>query len=286
MSPGGGQYGRLLSEAASRLAIPLVALDPSLLAPAKQISAVSLLHPTLSHVEGSYTNADDIKKIVERVNILTIEIEHVNVQALFEIRDAYRTTGGYLGKGVTIFPSPETIAIVQDKLSQKQFLRNLDILVTDFVKLSEPTVNGVAQAAETLGWPLLLKARRQAYDGRGNSLIHATADAQRALDTLHGQLYAERYVANIVREIVVILVRGADGDIRSYGAVENVHVGRIGHLVRAPLRHSDSDVSVRAQSQAEKAIRSLPDGAVGVFGVEFFLLSDGTFEIMVASYLQ
>ncbi|KAJ9205094.1 hypothetical protein DTO164E3_1717 [Paecilomyces variotii] len=272
---GGGQYGRLLSEAASRLSIPVLALDPSPAAPTKQISAASLLNSSLTHVDGSYTNPNDIHSLAERVDVLTVEIEHVDVQALFQIRDKYSTTGGNLGKGIKIFPSPETIAIVQDKLLQKQLLRKADIPVADFIDLPDPTVESVSQAAKTLGLPLLLKSRRQAYDGRGNFLIRDLDDIQLGLDKLKAPLFAERYATNVTHEVVVVLVRNVKGEIRSYGAVENVHAGKIGHLVRAPLRQGGKDVAIRAQSIAEKVIRSLPDGAVGVFGVEFFLLDDG-----------
>ncbi|KAJ9390939.1 hypothetical protein DTO282F9_891 [Paecilomyces variotii] len=263
---GGGQYGRLLSEAASRLSIPVLALDPSPAAPTKQISAASLLNSSLTHVDGSYTNPNDIHSLAERVDVLTVEIEHVDVQALFQIRDKYSTTGGNLGKGIEIFPSPETIAIFQDKLLQKQLLRKADIPVADFIDLPDPTVENVSQAAKTLGLPLLLKSRRQAYDGRGNFLIRDLDDIQLGLDKLKAPLFAERYATNVTHEVVVILVRNAKGEIRSYGAVENVHAGKIGHLVRAPLRQGGKDVAIRAQSIAEKVISSLPDGAVGVFG--------------------
>ncbi|KAJ9361786.1 hypothetical protein DTO280E4_3619 [Paecilomyces variotii] len=266
---GGGQYGRLLSEAASRLSIPVLALDPSPAAPTKQISAASLLNSSLTHVDGSYTNPNDIHSLAERVDVLTVEIEHVDVQALFQIRDKYSTTGGNLGKGIEIFPSPETIAIVQDKLLQKQLLRKADIPVADFIDLPDPTVESVSQAAKTLGLPLLLKSRRQAYDGRGNFLIRDLDDVQLGLDKLKAPLFAERYATNVTHEVVVVLVRNAKGEIRSYGAVENVHAGKIGHLVRAPLRQGGKDVAIRAQSIAEKVISSLPDGAVGVFGALF-----------------
>ena len=142
--------------------------------------------------------------------------------------------------------------------------------------LPNPSVENVIQASQTLGLPLLLKARRQAYDGRGNSLVRNLADAQANIDTLHGPLYAERYEEGIVSEIAVVLVRATNGEVRNYGAVENVKVGKIGHLVRAPLRQGSGDVSRRVQELAEKAVHSLPEGAVGVFGVEFFLLADGT----------
>ena len=97
------------------------------------------------------------------------------------------------------------------------------------------------------------------------------------LDTLRGPLYAEKYVPEIAREVVVVLVRNSAGEVRNYGVVENVHAGKIGHLVRAPLRHPDNHVSALAKSRAEKIVNSLPAGAVGVFGVEFFLLADGTY---------
>ncbi|KAJ9294878.1 hypothetical protein DTO271G3_6440 [Paecilomyces variotii] len=272
---GGGQYGRLLSEAASRLSIPVLALDPSPAAPTKQISAASLLNSSLTHVDGSYTNPSDIHSLAERVDVLTVEIEHVDVQTLFQIRDKYSTTGGNLGKGIEIYPSPETIAIVQDKLLQKQLLKKANIPVADFIDLPDPTAENVSQAAKTLGLPLLLKSRRQAYDGRGNFLIRNFDDVKLGLDKLKAPLFAESYATNVTHEVVVVLVRNVKGEIRSYGAVENVHAGKIGHLVRAPLRQGGKDVAIRAQSIAEKVITSLPDGAVGVFGVEFFLLDDG-----------
>lgn len=250
-------------------------LDPSPASPAKQISAISALHPTLAHVDGSYANANDIHTLAKGADVLTVEIEHVDVQALFQLRDQYRTSGGHSGKGIEIFPSPETLAVVQDKLSQKNLLSASNIPVADFVDLPAPTVENVAQAAKVLGLPLLLKARRQAYDGRGNFVLNDISDAQRGLSTLNGPLYAERYVPDVVHEIVVVLVRSVKGEIQSYGAVENVKSGKIGHLVRAPLRQGGKDVASLAQSLAEKAINSLGDGAVGVFGVEFFLRANG-----------
>lgn len=253
-------------------------LDPSPASPAKQISAISLLHPSLSHVEGSYSKAKDIEALAERVDVLTVEIEHVDVQALSRIQDKHRTTGGHIGKGIKIYPSPETLAIVQDKLSQKRLLSRADIPTAHFLDLPKPTVENLAEASKTLGLPLLVKARRNAYDGRGNFLLRDLAEAPRALDALEGSLYAEQYAANVAYEIVVVVVRTVDGQIRSYGAVENVHVGKIGHLVRAPLRQGGKDVSTRAQALAEKAITALGDGAVGVFGVEFFVLTDGKFD--------
>ena len=272
---GGGQYGRLLSEAGSRLAIPVVTLDPSPASPAKQISAISVLHPNLAHVEGAYTNAKDIEALAKYVDVITVEIEHVDVQALFQIRDQYRKTGGNLGKGIEIFPSPETIAIVQDKLFQKRLLHKLNIPVADFVDLPDPSPEAIDEASKTLGLPFFLKARKNAYDGRGNFLVKDLSDFQQGLKTLKGPLYAEQYAKDIVNEIVVVVVRSVKGEIRSYGITESVKQGKIGHLVRAPARLQNKDIALYAESLAKKAISNLDEGAVGVFGVEFFVLTDG-----------
>lgn len=249
-------------------------LDPSASSPAKQISAISLLHPSLAHFEGSYANAEDIHALAKRVDVVTAEIEHVDVDALFRIRDQYRTKGGNLDKGIEIYPSPEVLAIVQDKLAQKKLLRQSNIPVAEFIDLDNPSVENVKQAAETLGLPLLLKARRNAYDGRGNFLLKDLDDLPRARTALQGSIYAEAYAKNVAHEIVVVLVRSTTGEIRSYSIAENIHVGKIGHLVRAPLRQGGESLAKHAQALAEKAITALGDGAVGVFGVEFLVLAD------------
>jgi len=233
------------------------------------------LHPNLAHVEGAYTNGKDIQALAERVDVITVEIEHVDVEALFQIRDLYRKVGGNLGKGIEIFPSPETIAIVQDKLSQKAFLHKFNVPVAKFIDLPNPTPESVGEAAKILGLPFLLKARRNAYDGRGNFLVKDLSDVPQGLKALQGPLYAEQYAKGIVNEIVAVVVRNVKGEIQSYGIAENVKHGKIGHLVRAPARLQSKDITLSAESLAEKAISNLGEGAVGVFGVEFFVLADG-----------
>lgn len=233
------------------------------------------MHPNLAHIEGAYTNAKDIEALAKYVDVITIEIEHVNVQALFQIRDQYRKTGGNLGKGIEIFPSPETIAIVQDKLLQKRLLHKLNVPVADFVDLPDPSPEAIDEASKTLGLPFFLKARKNAYDGRGNFLVKDLSDFQQGLKTLKGPLYAEQYAKDIVNEIVVVVVRSVKGEIRSYGTTESVKQGKLGHLVRAPARLQSKDIALYAESLAKKAISNLGEGAIGVFGVEFFVLTDG-----------
>lgn len=233
-----------------------------------------MLHPNLAHIEGAYTNAKDIEALAKCVDVITTEIEHVNVQALFQFRDQYRKTGGNLGKGIEIFPSPETIAIVQDKLFQKRFLHKLNVPVADFVDLPDPSPEVIDETSKILGLPFILKARKNAYDGRGNFLVKDLSDFQQGLKTLKGPLYAEQYVKDIVNEIVVVVVRNVKGEIRSYGTTESVKYGKLGHLVRAPARLQNRNITLSAESLAKDAISKLGEGAIGVFGVEFFVLTD------------
>ncbi|KAI0269362.1 Phosphoribosylaminoimidazole carboxylase [Gloeopeniophorella convolvens] len=252
----------MLAEAASRLNIPIVILDAGARAPAKQILAGA------PHVDGAFSDAAQIRVLAARADVLTAEIEHVDAAVLAELQAA--------GAVRAVHPAPRTIALIQDKLAQKEHLRAHALPVADFVRV-EAGAAGVQGAVERLGLPLMLKSRTLAYDGRGNFALREPAQAQGALAFLGGRpLYAEKWVP-FAKEIAVMVVRSASGEVVSYPVVETVHKENICHLVFAPLRSSDAGLSGRARDIAEKAVRSL--SGAGVFGVEMFLLEDG--EILV-----
>ena len=257
---GGGQLGRMLAASASLLNIPLLVLDPSPSSPAKQVAVPP---PPLSHITGSFAAATAIRSLAAQVDVLTVEIEHVNVDVLADIQ---KTTS------IQVHPSPQTLRIIQDKFQQKEHLRARGMPVADY--LAVEGVLGVRAAAERLELPLMLKSRTLAYDGRGNYLLREADERaiQHALDALHEcPLYAEKWVP-FVREIAVMVVRSTDGAVVSYPVVETVHRASICHLVFAPLR-APTDVVQRARKIAENAVKTF-EGA-GVFGVEMFLLDDG-----------
>ena len=251
----------MLSASASLLNVKVVILDSGDNAPAKQIVAPAAPH--LAHVDGSFTDPEKIKELAAKVDVLTVEIEHVDASVLQEVESAVR-----LG----VHPKPCTIRIIQDKFMQKQHLAAHNSPISSFVAV-EPSVASVTSAADKLGLPLMLKSRTLAYDGRGNFVVHDKAHAQDAIDALGGRsLYAEKWVP-FVKEIAVMVVRSAAGEVVSYPVVETVHKDNVCHLVFAPLRTRDIEVATRAREVAEAAVRSL-EGA-GVFGVEMFLMEDG-----------
>ncbi|KAG2014186.1 phosphoribosylaminoimidazole carboxylase [Coprinopsis cinerea AmutBmut pab1-1] len=265
---GGGQLGRMLSASASLLNVKVVILDTGDNAPAKQVVAPTAPH--LTHVDGSFADPQKIKELAEKVDILTMEIEHVNVESLKDIEESG------LKSGLAIHPSPQTIHIIQDKYRQKEHLQSHRLPVSEFRPV-EGTVESVEGAAKALGLPLMLKSRTLAYDGRGNYAVRELSQIPDALAALGGRpLYAEKWVP-FVKEIAVMVVRTTSGEVASYPVVETVHKDNICHLVFAPLRSEDPTLSHRARSIAEDAVRSFT--GAGIFGVEMFLLENGDISI-------
>ncbi|TRM58183.1 AIR carboxylase-domain-containing protein [Schizophyllum amplum] len=256
----------MLAEAAARLNISLVFLDSGN-SPAKQI--VTPANERLAHVDGSFADPEKIRELAAKVDVLTVEIEHVDADAL----EATQATN----PAIVIHPAPSTIRLVQDKFRQKEHLRAYGCPLGEYATVVDATAEGVEAAATTLGLPLMLKSRTQAYDGRGNYALRSLDQVPDALKALGGRaLYAERWVP-FTKEVAVMVVRAADGQVRAYPAVETVHKENVCHLVFAPLRSADPTLASRAQAIAEDAVRTL-EGA-GVFGVEMFLLEDGTLYI-------
>jgi phosphoribosylaminoimidazole carboxylase len=247
----------MLAAAASLLNIKVVILDSGDDGPAKQIVAHS------SHIDGSFTDRAKIYELASKVHILTVEIEHVDVSALNDAQSDL---------GLEVHPSPSTIGIIQDKLMQKQHLTSHGCPVSEFLQV-ESTPESICDAARKLGFPLMLKSRTMAYDGRGNFAIRELGQAEAALTALGDRpLYAEKWVP-FVKEISVMVVRSTSGEVRSYPVVETVHKDSICHLVFVPLRTRIATLCAQAQAVAEAAVKSF--NSAGVFGVEMFLMADG-----------
>ncbi|SCU79893.1 LADA_0B03862g1_1 [Lachancea dasiensis] len=254
---GGGQLGRMVVEAASRLNVKTIVLDaPN--SPAKQINAQS------EHVDGSFANPEDIEKIAAKCDVLTVEIEHVDVPTLQRLQKTYPK--------LEIYPSPETILLIQDKFSQKEHLIKNEIAVAESVAISDPSEETLAAVGAKFGYPYMLKSRTLAYDGRGNFVVKSKESIPEALQVLSNRpLYAEKW-APFAKELAVMIVRSIDGRVYAYPTVETIHQENICHLCFAPARVPDS-VQLKAKLLAEDAIKSFP--GCGIFGVEMFYLENG-----------
>lgn len=266
---GGGQLGRMLTEAANRLNVRVVTLDAGEVCPSKQINAQS------NHVNGSFNDPRAIHQLAAKCDILTTEIEHVNADVLESISK---------GTDVEVQPSWRTIQVIKDKYDQKLHLMSHGLAVARSHSIKAPSFADVQEAAKALGYPLMLKSRTEAYDGRGNFPIKDESEIASALDTLKDRpLYAEEWV-NFTAELAVMVVKIEDDSFDSrgpweratlaYPVAETVQEDSICKLVYAPARNVSSHVTKNAQDLARLAVAGF--WGRGVFGVEMFLLENGT----------
>ena len=253
---GGGQLGRMMNEAAHRLNIKTCILD-SENSPAKQNS-------NSDHVVGSFNNQQDIQKLADKSTILTVEIEHINTDKLFELQKL----------GVKCCPDPQTLKLIQDKYRQKNYLREMDksIPISDYCEIT--SLESLKLAGQKFGYPLMLKSKTMAYDGRGNKVVKKESDCQDSIDALGGfktELYAEKWV-EFTKELAVMVAK-SDTELVSYPCVETIQQDNICHLVIAPAPVSNL-ILLKAKQISEKVVNAFPGS--GIFGVEMFLLKDGT----------
>lgn len=253
---GGGQLGRMIVEAAHRLNIKTIILDAEK-SPAKQINALD------DHVDGSFTNYESIVKLAEKSDILTVEIEHVDVDALIKVKESF--------PNIEIYPLPETIKLIQDKYLQKLHLIKNEVAVTESIDVESNTVDELHKIGDKFGYPYMLKSRTLAYDGRGNFVVKDKTFVEKALKFLKDRpLYAEKWCP-FTKELAVMVVRAIDGQVYAYPTVETIHQNNICHLVYAPARIPDT-LAKKASILAKNAVKSFP--GCGIFGVEMFLLEN------------
>ena len=254
---GGGQLGRMLVEAANLLEIQVNFLDaPN--SSAKQVSNHD------GHEDGSFKDAEAIKRLAAKSDVITVEIEHVDTHILEDIAKT----------GVDVQPSWQTIRTIQDKYLQKEHLQSHGITTAQSVPLEEPSLPELEKASKSLGLPLMLKSRKEAYDGRGNFPVKTKDDFNAALKTLgkNRELYAEKW-ADFRMELAVMVVKTKD-KVLSFPTVETIHENSICKLVYAPARGVSETINKKAHELARKAVACF--WGKGVFGVEMFLLDDDT----------
>lgn len=247
---GGGQLGKMLAEAATVLNINTIVLDPTPHCPASS---------SAQQIMGSFKDAEAIFQLAAQVDYVTFEIESANAEALAELK----------AEGKTLNPLPEMLALIKDKYQQKKFYQQHNIPTAKSVSVESK--HDIEKAAKQFSYPILLKARFDAYDGRGNAVVHSVNDIDAAMEKL-GQknLYVEQFVP-FVKELSVVVARDHTGKIKSYPVVETIHKNNICHTVLCPAPVDDA-VEQQAIQFAEQLVSHLK--GAGVFAVEMFLTKD------------
>ncbi|MFZ4101444.1 MAG: 5-(carboxyamino)imidazole ribonucleotide synthase [Sphingobacterium thalpophilum] len=245
---GGGQLGRMLIQESINYNITTFVMDPDKEAPCKDLCR--------KFVNGSLTDFESVYNFGKQVDILTIEIEKVNVDALEKLEK----------EGLTVYPQSRVIRLIQDKGIQKLFFKENDIPTAPFQVFGDKD----ELISANLKFPYVQKLRRDGYDGRGVKLIHSASDLEQAFE--EPSLIEE--LINFEKELSVIVSRNEDGDVKTFPCVE-MEFNPEANLVEFLISPSTLDFEI-LQKADQLAIKIANDlKIVGILAVEMFLTKEG-----------
>ncbi len=248
---GGGQLGRMLSVAASRLGFKTCIFEPAGDCPASHVSNY--------HFRAEYSDEDALRRFAEAVDVVTFEFENIPAAAL-DLIEALRP----------VRPCRRALEVSQDRLAEKDFLAELGLTVAPYRAVDDAA--GLEAALAAIGVPAILKTRRLGYDGKGQARIMAPDQGSAALAAMQGAPAILEGFVPFEHEVSVIAARGLTGAVVCYDPGENVHADGI-------LRRTTLPATLSPGQQAEAALiagRILNAlDYVGVMGVELFVAPQG-----------
>jgi 5-(carboxyamino)imidazole ribonucleotide synthase len=247
---GGGQLGRMLAMAALKIGLRCHVYAPEAEAPAYDAAHASTIAP--------YEDEAALRRFAEGCDLVTFEFENVPKGCL-----------EFLETLLPVRPSPRALALTQDRLTEKSFLRGLGLETAPFADV--PDSGALIRAVREIGRPSILKTRRFGYDGKGQAMIREGSDlgaVHRALGG--GPMILEGFVA-FEREVSVIAARSLEGAFAAYDLCENEHERHILARTRVPARVGPG-LETAAHDIAWKIVEGLE--YVGVIGVEMFVARD------------
>jgi 5-(carboxyamino)imidazole ribonucleotide synthase len=249
---GGGQLGRMFTLDAKRMGYYVITLDPQEHSPCGQVADEQIV--------AAYSDLDAIDELGRRSDVITYEFENIDIASVRHLEvSSHRVT-----------PSSGVLHLTQNRLREKQFVRDVGLATTPFARVLSPA--DLRAAAESIGFPAILKTAQGGYDGKGQWATASLEEAEAAVEAAGGaELIFERAV-DLACELSVIATRNAGGDIVSYPVAENTHDRGILAMTVAPAR-VEARVARRAEEAAAAIGRGL--GIVGTYCVEFFLSTSG-----------
>ncbi|QGM99709.1 5-(carboxyamino)imidazole ribonucleotide synthase [Methylocystis parvus] len=256
---GGGQLARMLALAGARIGLKSHVYSPVADDPAFDVCA--------AQTRADFLDEAALATFAESVDVVTYEFENVPARTA-EVLEAHRP----------VRPNPKILALTQDRLIEKQFVRNLGVATAPFADVSDP--EALARAVAELGRPAILKTRRFGYDGKGQTKIAEGVDLAAALKALGDRPCILEGFVPFAREVSVVAARGLDGEFRAYDVCENVHEHHILATTTAPA--AIGDATARAAIDMARAIAEAAD-YVGVIAVEMFVVEDAGGERLVVN---
>lgn len=249
---GGGQLGRMIAMAAARLGYRCHIYAPEADQPAAQVCE--------RVTRADYTDTAALEAFAGAVDVVTYEFENIPVEPVTMLADL-----------VPVRPGVAALRITQDRLFEKDFCNKHDAPTAPFRAVS--SLKDLEAAIAQLGLPLILKTRRMGYDGKGQRRIDRADQAAQAYAELRSDLLIAEGFVPFEKEISVVLARGLDGSIESFGAVENIHRHHILWRSFAPAG-IDAGLATKAEAMARRLAQGLD--YVGVLAVEMFVVPEAS----------
>jgi 5-(carboxyamino)imidazole ribonucleotide synthase len=248
---GGGQLGRMFTIAARTMGYEVIVLDPDADSPAGKLAT--------DHVCADYQDGAALEYLARTCDAVSTEFENVPAATLER-----------LAARCVVRPGARAVAITQDRIHEKRFLRDQGFPTARFaiVRSREDLEAGIAHT----GVPALLKVSRFGYDGKGQARVASLAEAEAAFAAMAGEACVLEQLLALETEVSVVLARGVDGAIAAFPVAENRHRHGILDVSIVPAR-----VSVALEEAAVAMAGRIAVGLeyVGVMAVEFFVLAGG-----------
>lgn len=240
---GAGQLARMIALAGYPLGIDFIFLDPAKDACANKLG---------THLHGDYDDPALLAQLAEAADVVTYEFENVPSDVAH-----------FLATHTEVHPSPNALAVAQDRLVEKNYFNSIGIPTPNFAPID--SLADLTGAMAAIGWPAIVKSRRMGYDGKGQSLVRTPDDLAKAWEALEGVPAIVEAFVPFDREVSIIAARSPQGEIAFYPLSENLHKGGI-------LRVSECRVADPMQPQAERYVTSLLEALdyVGVLALELF----------------
>ncbi len=248
---GGGQLGRMLSVAAARLGFRTHIFEPGATPPAADVA-----HALTT---ASYEDTAALTAFAQSVDVITYEFENIPTSAL-DLLETLRP----------IRPGREALRISQDRLTEKDFLRDLGLKTAPYADV--PDAAALTAAIERIGTPSILKTRRLGYDGKRQARLKSPDDAPNAIADMAGAPAILEGFIDFTSEISIIAARGPSGEVACYDPGQNVHRDGILHTTTVPAQLPAS-ARTDAVLLAAKILNTLD--YIGVMGVELFVTPTG-----------
>jgi 5-(carboxyamino)imidazole ribonucleotide synthase len=219
---GGGQLGKIMSQKAKKMGFHVTILDPTFNCPAAQVSD--------KHIMGGFHDSQKLEQLVQETDVTTFELEHVDTTILKKLYDS----------GHNIHPSPYVIELIQNKYEQKKLLDEKGIPVPKYKTVQTP------EDLASFGFPVIQKAKKEGYDGKGVLMLKSAEDIQNCLKT---ESFIEELV-DIDKELAIIVARNIEGEIKCYPVVEMLFDDRVNicDSVIAPSRISKEIIKITIKS--------------------------------------